>query len=94
MLKYHNGDFITSKNVNNEVYVTFTICNEDAVGFLRDIPSTSYVLEIKDKYKGSLFYSFWKATGTAVRPPRYDLLLKKVYWSASQLERRWKPPSS
>jgi hypothetical protein len=88
MIKYHNGDFLESHLVNDEIQVKVVICNEDAIGLLRDIPPTTYVLQIKDKYQGSFLYSFWKATGKAVRPPRYNVLLKKVYWSASQLERR------
>ena len=93
MIKYHNGDYLGSKHVGNEIHVKVAICDEDAIALLRDIPPTTYVVQITDKYKGSFLYSFWKATGKEIRPPRYDFLLKKVYWSASQLERRANLPS-
>jgi hypothetical protein len=88
MIKYHNGDFLGGKQIDNEMHIRVAICDEDAVGFLRDIPAGAYCLQIKDLHKNTLLYSFWKVTNVEVLPPRYDLILKKVYWSASQLERR------
>ena len=88
MIKYHNGDYLDEEQVDNEMHIRVAICDEDAVGFLRDIPGGTYCLQIKVLRNNTLLYSFWKVTHVEVAPPRYDPLLKKVYWSASQLERR------
>ena len=88
--KHYNADSIgTPLEKNGILYRRFALCDEDAVGFLRDIPEPVYCIQIKILRTESLFYSFWKATNIAVTPPRKHKLLKDVYWSASQLERRF-----
>jgi hypothetical protein len=86
--KHYNADTLGTSRENGIVYVRFAVCDEDAVGLLRDIPHPVYCIQIKILRRNSLLYSFWKVTNIEVIPPRNHKVLKDVYWSASQLERR------
>lgn len=86
--KSFNADILGSFVKENIQYIRFAVCDEDAFGLLRDIPQPVYCVEISILRTKDLFYSFKKITGLKVIPPRDILLLKKVYWAASQLERR------
>lgn len=85
--KHFNADILGSKNVNDIMYVRFAVCDEDAIGLLHDIPHPIYCVQISILRSRELFYSFKKITGLSVVPPRDSLLLKRVFWGASQLER-------
>jgi hypothetical protein len=86
--RYHNADNLGSSEEDGRVYIRFAVCDEDAVGFLRDIPHPVYCISIKMLRTDIVLYSFWKLTQRNVIPPRNSTLLKDVYWSANQLERR------
>jgi hypothetical protein len=86
----HNADTLGSseKDGGGFVYRRFALCDEDAVGLLWDIPHPVYCVSIKILRTDILLYSCWKLTQQYVIPPRKSKLLKDIYWSASQLERR------
>jgi hypothetical protein len=84
----HSADSLGSFKKDGIVYTRFAVCDEDAVGLLRDIPHPVYCVSIQILRTKSVLYSFWKVTQQFVIPPRNNTLLKDVYWSASQLERR------
>jgi hypothetical protein len=84
----HNADSLGSSKEDGFVYTRFAVCDEDAVGLLRDIPHPVYCVSIKILRTDIVLYSCWKVTQQYVIPPRKCTLLKDVYWSASQLERR------
>ena len=86
--RYHNADILGSKTEDGVVYMRFAICDEEAVALLRDMPTPVYCVQIKILRTEGLLYSFWRLTQTKCVPPRDSKLLKDVYWSASQLERR------
>lgn len=86
--KYFNADTLGSGTHLGEKTVRFAVCDFDAVALLRDIPEPIYCLEIKILRTDIVLYSNKKKTGIAIIPPRDSLVLKKVYWNASQLERR------
>jgi len=85
--RHANADRLDWKEGNNVMYIRFSACDEDAIGFLRDIPQPIYCVEIRILRTAELFYTFTKLTGAQVVPPRYSLLDKRVFWAASQLER-------
>ena len=85
--KVHLADYIGTYIENNTVYLQLAICDDDAVSLLRDVPPSVYCVWIKFLRSEIFLYSNKKVTGTSVIPPRLHLL-KKIYWSASQLERR------
>jgi hypothetical protein len=83
----YNADIFEVGQDNNTAFVRITACDEEAVGILRDIPSPIYCVEIRMLWSKELLYGFKKITGVNAVPPRDSLLLKQVYWGASQLER-------
>ena len=87
--KYYNADIIETKKEAGHVIVRYAVCDFDAVGLLRDISDPLYCVEIKILRTNICLYSFKKITGVSILPPRDSNLLKQVYWTASQLERRY-----
>ena len=87
--KQYNADIYELAEVNDTVYVRVIVCDESAVGFLRDVPPPIYCTQIRLLWNKKILYSFKKVTGESIVPPRDSLILKQVYWSASQLERRY-----
>ena len=86
--KYHNADCLGSEIKAGIQYIRYAVCDFDAGSFLRDIPEPMYCIRIKILRTESILYSFYKVTHTKSLPPRDSLVLKQVYWNASQLERR------
>lgn len=84
--KSYNADICKQKTAENQTVFQILVCNEDAVGFLQDLPSPVVCLRVSLVHEKTLLYSNYKKTHTKTIPPR-ELLLKQVYWSASQLER-------
>jgi hypothetical protein len=91
--KHYNGDPLQSFVKQNYRHLRFAFCDEDAVGFLRDVPHATICVQIKFIRTDILLYSNYKYTGTSSVPPK-QLLLKKVYWMASSLERWYQPTQS
>lgn len=90
--KHYSADAIGQSYEGNEKYMTFALCDEDAVAFLRDLPQPTICISIRILRSDLLLYSNYTRTGTFVQPPRH-LLLKKVYWRASQLQKWASKPS-
>jgi hypothetical protein len=86
--KYFNADILGMGIHSGDMTVRFAACDFDAANLLRDIPEPVYCIQIKILRTDVVLYSNKKKTGLAVIPPRDSLILKKVYWNASQLERR------
>jgi hypothetical protein len=64
----------------------YSICDEDAVGFLRDLPIPTICIKIRILHKDIDLYSNFKATHVWIPPPKTSEL-KKVYWGACHLEK-------
>lgn len=84
--KSYNADICKQKTAEEQTVFKILVCNEDAVGFLRDLPSPVFCLRVSLLHEKILLYSNYKQTHEKTIPPR-EFLLKQVYWSASQLER-------
>ncbi len=80
--KSYNADI----QKNKENIYTILVCNEDAVGFLQDLPNPVVCIRVNLLHEKILLYSNYSLTKQKSIPPR-ELLLKRVYWAASQLER-------
>jgi hypothetical protein len=80
--KCYNADIIKEKDGLYKILA----CNEDAVGFLQDLPRPIVCIRVSLLHQKILLYSNYSLTKERCIPPR-DLLLKQVYWAASQLER-------
>ena len=63
-----------------------SVCDMDAHTLLRYSPEGMGCLWIRFLYSQALLYANAKTTDLWIRPPR-DLLLKRVYWAASKLEK-------
>lgn len=86
--RVHNADFCGGYVEDNICYVRLRACNLDAAGLLKDIPPLMYCVWVNILRTDIVLYSFFKVTQEKVIPPR-NLLLKEVYWAASQLEPRY-----
>ncbi len=87
--KHYNVDAKNTFETQTTRYLRLSVCDEDAVGFLRDLPRPTYCLWIRSLYQETFVYGNYKATGKWVAPPK-NSLLKRVYWTASSLE-KWQP---
>lgn len=79
---------------SSEYLYTVLVCDEDAVRLLRDVPIQVTCVEVTLRKSGTLLYSNPKLTTQWIRPPPYDLLFKRVYWSAAKLEKFYKRPNN
>lgn len=84
--KHYRADAISTSRNGSFLHLTFAICNEDASGFLRDLPFPTFCVKIRILRSDNLLYSNYKYTGIYVYPPKL-LLLKQVYWQASSLQK-------
>lgn len=84
--RHYNVDETSSFSTDSTRYVRVSVCDDDAIGFLRDLPEPTYCVWIRFLRSNALFYANSKATGNWVVPPK-ELLLKRVYWLASSLEK-------
>ena len=87
--RHYNADEKNCFVVGGTRYLLLTVCNEDAIDFLRDVPEPVYCLWIRIRNQPNYMYANYKATGKWIVPPK-ELLLKRVYWTASSLE-KWQP---
>lgn len=87
--KHYRADSISQRYEGNEKHVTFALCDEDAIAFLRDLPQPTACVSVGIMRTDIVLYSNYKRTGVFVQPP-HNLLLKKVYWRAAQLQ-KWDP---
>jgi hypothetical protein len=85
--KHSCADEIHAYNKNGFTFLRYAVCDKDAIGLLRDLPFPVFCVWIKLLRTDTFFYSYFKATGTYVIPPRSPKLLKDVYWAASKLEK-------
>lgn len=84
--RHYRADTISQSYEGNEKHVSFAICDEDAVAFLRDVPHPTVCISIGFLRSDILLYSNYKRTGIFIQPPQH-LLLKRVYWRAAQLQK-------
>jgi hypothetical protein len=84
--KHYCADPVAIKHNESFQHFTFAICDEDAVGFLRDLPFPTFCVKVAILRTNVLLYSNYKYTGVYVYPPR-NQLLKRVYWQASSLQK-------
>ena len=87
--KLHRGDILSKKFEGNLQHQRFSFCNEDAFAFLRDVPQPTFCVSIKLLRSDLYLYKNYKYTKQCVKPPKH-LLLKKIFWTASSLE-KWQP---
>jgi hypothetical protein len=87
--KHYRADSLGEAYEEGLKLIRFAICDEDAIAFLRDVPSPTFCLSIALLRKDTLLYTNYKATGQYTKPPQHPLL-KQVYWTASKLE-KWQP---
>lgn len=84
--KHYNANLLGTFVQNGEKHLRIALCDLDAANFLRDVPQPTYCIRIHLLRTGKILYtnrkSLWEWT-----PPPQDPILKKVYWSASQLEK-------
>ena len=84
--KHYNADPKKSDRNGCYLHLTFAVCNEDAIGFLRDLPFPTFCVKVGILREEVLLYSNYKYTGIYVYPPKLHLL-KQVYWQASSLQK-------
>ena len=82
----NNTTIVKVDLVNNYYLYKFIVCDTDAVVFLRDLLLPFLVGYILYTATLELFYKNSRIQRPYVPPPRYDKLLKDVYWSAVQCE--------
>ena len=87
--KHYRADCLSQSYEGHEKHITFAMCDEDAVAFLRDVPQPTTCISVGILRTDILLYSNCKRTGIFVQPP-HNHLLKKVYWRAAQLQ-KWDP---
>lgn len=88
LAKHYVGDIRGMWVEDNYQHCRILLCDEDAVGFLRDVPDPVFAYKIQLLHKNTALYSNYKWSKQSIRPPQ-DPLLKKVFWMASSLERRF-----
>lgn len=84
--KHYCADPLHSERNGEFQHETFAVCDEDAVGFLRDLPIPTFCVKIKILRTDIFLYTHYKYTGIYVYPPKH-ILCKKVYWQASSLQK-------
>ena len=82
-----NGGDINFLNMEGKHFIyEVSICDDDAVGFLKFLTKPFSVAYILYKSTKTLFYKNSHIQLPYVAPPKKDKLLKDVYWYASQCE--------
>jgi hypothetical protein len=84
--RHHRGDILCQSFQGNLKHIRLAFCDEDTIAFLRDVPQPTFCVKIKLLRSDLFLYSNFKYTNTWVKPPKH-LLLKKIYWTASSLEK-------
>ena len=87
MCKHLNAEYTFWYETKESIYIRVAICDNDAIALLRDIPSPVYCVSVKYSKNEDYIYKNYKVLQEEIRPPR-DSFLKRVYWTASQLQRR------
>lgn len=86
-LRKHYRACVLEEIINGKYrHLRYSLCDEDAIGFLHDLPSPTICIKIRILYKEIDLYSNFKATHKWLPPPKTPEL-KKVYWGACQLEK-------
>ncbi len=74
-------------------YLEVAVCDFEAIDLLRDIPDPMTCVSVKLHKQDVFLYKHYKMLKEECIPPR-NPYLKRVYWAASQLERRFQPAYS
>lgn len=81
------GDIKTIDIINIHLVYEVTLCDENAADFLRDLLAPFFVGYIRYKYSLEMFYKNSRIQRPHIPPPRYNKMLKDIYWGAVQCER-------
>jgi hypothetical protein len=87
LCKQYNAGPLQGYEEDGIEYLSVAVCDSEAVDLLRDIPDPMTCVSVKLHRHDLYLYKNYKVLQEECVPPR-DLLLKKVYWMASKLERR------
>jgi len=87
--KLYRGDRLSKTMKNGFQHERFSFCDGDTFAFLRDVPEPTFCVSIKLLRSDLYLYHNFKYTKQCVKPPKH-LLLKKIFWTASSLE-KWQP---
>ena len=84
--KHYRADILEEIIHGKYRHLRYAICDEDATGFLHDLPSPTICIQVRILHKNIDLYSNFKATHKWLPPPK-TAELKKVYWGACHLEK-------
>lgn len=87
--RHYRGDPLSHRFEGSLKILRFALCDEDAIAFLRDVPQPTFCVSIKILRTNVYLYTNRKYTKQSCVPPKH-LLLKKMFWTASSLE-KWQP---
>ncbi len=93
LCKHYNAEQIGRFCMDGMEYLEIAVCDLEAIALLRDVPEPLTCVFVKIHRKDIFLYKHYKMLKDECIPPR-DPFLKRVYWTASQLERRLKSYSS
>ena len=82
-----NGDIIKLDAFSGNSVYEVKICDENAVVFLRDLIAPFFVAYIRYTYSLKMLYKNSRIQRPYISPPRYNKLLKDIYWNAVHCER-------
>ena len=81
------GDIDKKESMKNHSIYEIRICDQDAADFLRDLIDPFFVGYIRYTHSLEMFYKNARIQRPYIPPPRYNKLLKDIYWNAVQCER-------
>ncbi len=90
LCKHYNAESIGRFTLDGLDYLEVAVCDFEAIDLLRDIPDPITCVSVKLHRQDIFLYKNSKLLKDECIPPR-NPYLKRVYWTASQLERRFQP---
>ena len=91
--KHTNAEILSRAVLEGVEYFEMAVCDNEAIDLLRDMPEPITCLSIKFHKKDIALYKNYKILKEECVPPT-NSYLKRVYWTASQLESRYSHWSS
>jgi len=88
------GGVCRLSTISNHTVYDIVLCDEEAAGFLRELPEPFIVAYIIYSSSGQIFYKHAKIQREHVPPPHNNKVLMDVYWNASACEKNFKPLKS
>ena len=93
LCKLYNAEQIGRFTMDGMEYLEVAVCDLESIALLRDVPEPLTCFSVKLYRNDTFLYKHYKMMKEECIPPR-DPFLKRVYWTASQLESRLKPYSN